>query len=373
MRSKRTTAVALGATAVTVALGAGVLVAAEAQSSGDVGESIDEFFAESLPEDASLSVVAGHAGDQVYCEGFGQSDRENGVAADCDTVYDIGSVTKQFTGAAVLKLEMDGELSVDDPVSKFFDSVPDDKRDITVHQLLTHTSGLVDQLGDDYDPIGRDELLEAAAESKLLWPPGTAHSYSNLGYSVLAAIVEEVSGLSYDEYLNEKLFAPAGMTQTGYTVPEFDQNKVAQQYDANDEPQGKPNELPWAEDGPYWNLRGNGGILSTAADMFAWQQALAGEDVLSAEAKEKLFEAHVPEEDDGDTYYGYGWVIFDAEGNKVAWHNGGNGFSFADALIDLDEGHFVFWNTNQVEKKGQWNLEELDVVSEVYRILREAG
>ena len=322
--------------------------------------SVEEFLDDTLPDEASGTVVAARDGEIAHCRGFGLADREAKVAAGCDTAYDIMSMTKQFTAAAILKLEMMGKLSVSDPMSKFVGPVPDDKHAITVHHLLTHTSGLTDQLGGDYEALSREEMLEGALESELRSAPGTEYSYSNLGYSILAAIVEKASGTSYEKFLASNLFEPAGMSQTGYVLPEWKPNRVAVEYDENGEPKGKPFDHPWAEDGPYWNLRGNGGMLSTARDMFRWHAALRREEILSKSAKDKMFEPHVPEEEGGESYYGYGWVVSPTDEGRIVWHNGGNGWSFGFMARFLDQDAMVFWVSNHAYKEGEWNLEELE-------------
>jgi CubicO group peptidase (beta-lactamase class C family) len=338
---------------------------------GATGESIDEFLTGVVPDGASLTVLAARGGEIVYGKGFGLADREAGSAAGLDTAYDIGSVTKQFTAAGILRLEMAGELATTDPLTRFYDNLPDDKRDITLHHLLTHTAGLVEQLGDDYEATSRDDLLAGAARSALLRSPGTEYRYSNLGYSVLAAVIEQVSGTGYERYLAEQLFGPAGMAQTGYVLPEWNPEQVAMEYDRHGAAQGRPHEHPWDVDGPYWNLRGNGGILSTARDMFRWHLALEGSDVLSEAAKAKLFEPHVLE-DNGETHYGYGWVIVSEGDERIAWHNGGNGWSFTDYLRSVDAGGLaVFWATGHVERAGSWQLEDLDLLSEIVNRLRD--
>ena len=122
------------------------------------------------------------------------------------------------------------------------------------------------------------------------------------------------------------------------------------------EPKGKPFDHPWAEDGPYWNL--NGGLLSTAHDMFRWHAALRGDQVLSKSAKDKLCKPHVPEEEGGDSYYGYGWVVAPTDGGRVVWHDGGNGRSLGVVARFLDQGAMVFWVSNHAYKDGEWNLEK---------------
>ena len=145
------------------------------------------------------------------------ADRAAGVSAGCDTVYDIGSLTKQFTAAAVVKLEMLGRLDVHQPISDWLGPVPADKAGITVQQLHTHTAGLVDALGDDYQPLTHRQLVTRALASPLRAAPGTSYHYSNVGYSLLAVIIERASGTSYERFLARHLFRPAHMTQTGWS------------------------------------------------------------------------------------------------------------------------------------------------------------
>jgi CubicO group peptidase (beta-lactamase class C family) len=324
--------------------------------------SVARFLDRTLPEGASGTLAAARDGELVHCDGFGMADREARVAAGCDTVYDIQSITKQFTAAAILKLEMMGELRVSDPISEHLGPVPADKREITLHHLLTHTAGLPAALGGDYQPLSREQMVAEALESKLRSRPGATYHYSNLGYSLLAAIVEKASGMGYEEFLAEHLFAPAGMTQTGYVLPEWRPDQVAVEYDARGEPQGRPFDHPWAEDGPYWNLRGNGGLLTTALDMFRWHLALDGEEVLDQRAKEKLFHPYVLEFEGGDSYYGYGWVVQRSDDHgRFVWHDGGNNWSYSLFTRFLGEGVMVFWTTNSCRDEAEgWNLPRLE-------------
>ena len=115
-----------------------------------------------------------------------------------------------------------------------------------------------------------------------------------------------------------------------------------------------------AEDSPYWNLRGNGGLLSTAHDMFRWDRALGGATVLDQRATEELFRPRVLEEAGGESSYGYGWVVLDTDHGPVAWHNGGNGWSYGEYVRLLDDDVMVFWVTNRYQDEaGGWNLERL--------------
>ena len=324
------------------------------------GRSVHRFLQSTLPAGASGTFAAAHGGQRAYCGGFGLADRKARTRASCDTVYDVMSMTKQFTAATILKLQMMGKLEVTDPIGDYLGPVPEDKRAITVQQLLTHTSGLAEGLGDDYQRLSRRELVARAMRSELESEPGARYRYSNLGYSLLAAIVEEASGMDYERFMAKHLFKPAGMTDTGYVLPDWRRRQVAVEYDARGRSQGRPFDHPWAADGPYWNLRGNGGLLSTARDMIRWHRTLLGERVLDREAKEQLFEPRVLEEKGGEAYYGYGWVIADTDQGRVAWHNGGNAWSYGEFARLLDERAMVFWVTNRVKDADEgWNLERL--------------
>lgn len=324
-------------------------------------EAVAQFLHKNWPKGASGTVVTAKDGNLVGCQGMGQADQGAARAADCDTVYDIGSITKSFTAAAVLKLEMSGKLQVTDAIGAHLGGVPADKRGITIHHLLTHTSGLPEGIGDDYDPVSRDAVIATALATPLESAPGREFAYSNVGYSLLAAIVERASGFAYDEYLTRNLFQPAGMTRTGYALPDPRRGDVAVEYDEQGASQGRPFEHPWAPDGrPYWNLRGNGGLLSTARDMYLWYRALDGESVLNAAAKAKMFAPHVPEGGGSASSYGYGWTIAPTDDGPIATHDGGNGWSFARVLIRPGDRALVFWVTNTAIREGRWNLEDRD-------------
>jgi len=357
------------------------LAACEGEESGTPGDvertdpSVERFLEDTLPEGASGSLIAVRGGEVVHCNGFGLLDREARISAECDTVYDIQSITKQFTAAAILKLEMMGMLQTEDRISEYLGPVPEDKREITLHHLLTHTAGLIDGLGGDYQPVSRAQLVAGALESELRSSPGAEYHYSNLGYGLLAAIVEIVSGSGYEEFLAEHLFEAAGMTETGYVLPEWDRERVAVDYDARGSSHGRPFEHPWAADGPYRNLRGNGGLLTTAPDMFRWHLVLEGDVVLDREAKEKLFRAHVAADEGPGTSYGYGWVVERSDGEgRVVWHDGGNDWNFGIFRRLLDEGVMVFWVTNRYRDRNEgWNLFRLEpqVTSGVVALLRD--
>jgi CubicO group peptidase (beta-lactamase class C family) len=292
---------------------------------GDLGKKIDRYMQKAEANGYCGSALVARGENIILAKGYGLADRENRIKETADTVFSIGSITKQFTGAAILKLEMMGKLSVSDPIGKYWGDVPADKKEITLHHLLTHTAGFQGALGDDYDPIGREDFIKLALGSKLLFKPGERYEYSNVGFSLLGIIVELVSGEGYEDFLYEQLFNPAGMERTGYVRPGFAKTELAVGYRGG-ERWGTALARPWRPEGPGWHLRGNGGILSTVGDMHRWYLALQKDAVLSAEAKKKYFTPYVKEYPDGNSYYGYGWVIQKTErGSTLIWHNGGNG------------------------------------------------
>jgi CubicO group peptidase (beta-lactamase class C family) len=344
---------------VLVAVLAGALACSPAPASQPPPDPVGDYLARTLPDGFGGTVLAGRDGDVTYCEGFGEADHDAGTKATCDTVYDVMSITKQFTAAAILELEVTGELRVSDPISAYLGPVPADKQGITLHHLLSHTSGLVEGIGDDYDVISREDMLAGALASRLTSTPGEEFQYSNLGYSILAAVVEKVSGLGYEQFLAQRLFGPAGMRDTGYVLPRWDPKRIAVEYDETGTSQGRPNEHPWAADGPHWNLRGNGGMLSTARDMFRWHRALTDGTVLSAAARKELFTPRV-KIPGTDMMYAYGWAIREVPSGTVAWHTGGNDWSLAHFAMDLPDGAATYWVSNQAVSE-DWNLEDLEL------------
>lgn len=311
-----------------------------------LGEKLDAHMSRLEAYGFSGSLLVAKGGEVILDKGYGFADARRKSPFTPETAFDIGSITKQFTAAAILKLEMQGKLAVSDPVSKWFEGVPDDKKGMTLHHLLTHSAGLVDVLGDDYDEMPRERLVKEALGSKLLWAPGTRYEYSNVGYSLLAAVVELASGKPYEEYLRENLWKPAGMARTGYRLQE--KGQLAHGVYRENEDWGTPLDKAWAPDGPWWNLRGNGGVLSTTGDLYKWHQALEGEAILSKEAKAKMFTPHVPEDEEGHSHYGYGWAIFKTPRNtRLIAHNGGNGIFNADFRRYVDDGVVLIIGSNR--------------------------
>ncbi|MGH1488014.1 MAG: serine hydrolase domain-containing protein [Acidimicrobiales bacterium] len=320
-----------------------------------------EAYFEELEASGFGGVVAVRNGDDITTRAFGEADRENDIPMEAETVFDIASITKQFTAAAILRLEMEGRLSVDDTLGQHVPGLQDDQAAVTLHQLLTHTAGFPRDVGFDEEPIGRSDYLDRVDTTPLLHEPGDRYVYSNVGYALLGAVIEFETGEPYENYLRTALFEPAGMLDTGYVLPDWDGNTIAVGYDnASGDRFGRPNEQPWDVDGPYWNLRANGGILSTVADMLLWDEALLGDDVLDAAAKAKLFAPHVPIGPEGDVHYSYGWLIVPTPmGTPLITHNGGNLFFFADFLRFVEQDLTVFVASNSYQN------DDNDLASEV--------
>lgn len=299
-------------------------------------------------------VLVAKGDEPLFAEGFGLADRERGLRWTPATVSTIGSITKQFTAAAILKLEEDGKLSVTDPLSKYFDGVPADKSGITLHHLLTHSSGIEDPEDlDDWDPIPLPDYVRRVLAQPLRFKPGEGYIYANANFSLLGAIVEKLSGMGYERFLRERLLLPNGIYETGYTLPQWGEGRMAQGY-REEALWGTVLGRPMLADGPAWPLRANGGIHSTVYDMLRWARALLIGRVLTPASMKKLWAPHVSE--GGDTFYAYGWSIAKApDGTKIVTHNGGNGIYFADLAIVPDTGLVVFLMTNVIAQNRSAN------------------
>lgn len=314
---------------------------------GDLGHRLDDYLTRAEAFGFSGAILVASRGEIVFRKGYGEADREHQRHLTPDAVFDIGSITKQFTAAAILKLEEQDRLSVTDSIGRFFDGVPADKAGITLHHLLTHTAGLPEYSGDDYDLMSRDSVVRWALAVPLASPPGASYRYSNVGYSLLGAVVEIASGRPYEAFLQEALLAPAGMRETGYRLRRWAPERIAAAY-WGAERWGTPLERPWAPDGPSWNLRANGGILSTVDDLYRWHLALAGGRVLGTPSREKLFAPHARTDEAGRSHYGYGWSVTRTDrGTMLISHGGSNGYFSAEFRRYVDEGVVLIFLTNE--------------------------
>ncbi|HEY3287418.1 MAG TPA: serine hydrolase domain-containing protein [Gemmatimonadaceae bacterium] len=274
---------------------------------------------------------------------YGMANRAAGVVADTATVYNLGSITKQFTAAAILRLEELGKLRTTDSIARFFPDAPADKRAITLHQLLTHTAGFnSDYSPSDYEVTSRDEYVRRMFAAPLRTPPGSTHFYANAGYSMLAAIVEVVTGHVYETALRELVLEPAGMRETGYKAPGWPSARIAHGYQ-NGRDWGTIVDRIAPSDAPYWALRGNGGLHTTLSDMARWDAALNDARVLTDSSRRKFMTGYVNEGPEGDSQYAYGWAVMKTRrGTRLVTHNGGNGVYVAEFLRFVDDSVTIF-------------------------------
>jgi CubicO group peptidase (beta-lactamase class C family) len=277
-----------------------------------IKEGISEYLRRITPFGFTGTVLVGSGDEIIHSGGYGLANRNKQIENTPETYHDIGSLTKQFTAAGILRLEMEGKLTTEDSLDLFFEDLPPDKKTITLHHLLTHTSGIHDGEWDDYDVITKEQALARIFDT----PTNERENflYSNDGYTLLAAIIEKVTGQGYEEYLFHHLFKPAKMANTGYTIPRFIENQIANGY-VNELDCGNPLEKNY----PYWNLMGNGGMLSTADDLFKWHCALQGEQILSNTAKKKLLTPYLRD-------YAYGWKVHHSPEGMVMEHGGASSY-----------------------------------------------
>jgi len=302
--------------------------------SGPIGSSIDEYLSKTVPYGFSGAVLVARNGEELLNKGYGYAHRDKKIENTPSSVFSTGSVTKQFTAAATMKLEMIGKINTDDKLGKYFPTLPKDKEEVTLYHLLTHTSGLPLALsGDDFSLISREEYLKKSLNAELEFEPGTAFNYSNVGYILLAMIIEDQSGLNYEAFLQKHLFGPARMTQTGYRIPDWSRKNFVHIYKGS-----KDNCTTEKFTKPTWHLIGNGGILSTTGDMHKWLLALDGDSILSKSAKAKMF---TPFKND----YGFGWDVLDD--GALRQHNGGSSLgNGAELRWFVEDGLFTMIFTN---------------------------
>ncbi|MBK7522646.1 MAG: serine hydrolase [Saprospiraceae bacterium] len=327
---------------------------------------IETFLSEFEKVGFSGTVLVELNGNKVISKGYGYRNAELKEKNTPNTIFDIGSLTKQFTAAAILKLEMQGKLSTSDTITKYFQNVPVDKSTITIHDLLRHQSGLQSNVGEDYDPITETAFLDSLMISPLQFKIGSDFSYSNIGYSLLALIIEKVSGQTYEQYLYEKLWKPSGMEVTGYSRPNFNTVLIAMGYGKNYTIWGKPTDKKWNGNAPYYHLLGNGGILSTTEDMYKWHQSLMSENILSKVAKEKLYHPLIRANENSNAIYAYGWDVYMTNRNTFrVWHNGTNNIFYADFMRFIDENITLILMSNKTFRgTDQLNFEIAKIIFE---------
>lgn len=280
------------------------------------------------PGAVGITVAVARGEEFVYRKAYGFADLEFAVNADEETLFRIGSVTKQFTAASILKLAERGKLSIDDPLTKFLPDYPTHGREITLRHLLTHTSGITNytDLGPEWErlkslELSDDELVAMWKDKPLDFEPGSRWSYSNSGYYLLGMVVARVSGKPWAEFLRETFLDPLKLTRTRYdSNAELLPNR-AQGYAfdkdvfTNDDPIGMSQ--PGAA----------GALISTAGDLVRWQQALVAGRAVKPESYEEMTMPFFLS-DGHETRYGMGLQLDLRDGQRRVWHGGGiNGFN----------------------------------------------
>ena len=317
----------------------------------DTFTKIDNYLSNGTSNGFSGAILVSKEGELIINKGYGVANKNINTFNNPNTIFDIGSNTKQFTSAAILKLVEQKKLNVTDSLSKYFTELPIEKQSITIHQLLTHSAGFLESLGRDFSEISQKDFFEKLFASKLLSEPGEKYSYSNTGYSILGRIIELASGQSYEAFLNEHLFTPAGMLQTGYLLPKWDTLQISRGYNRNILDAGSTIARYQETGDVNWHLKGNGGINSTQNDVLLWYTALKSNIILTPESFVKLTTPYVSSPK-GTFSYGYGWGIKNSEDNTLRLsHNGSNG-AFAHSIIWYpEEDLFIVYATNANSSK----------------------
>jgi len=279
-------------------------------------------------------VVVVRDGNPELVRGYGLADVQAKTPITAETAFDLASLTKQFTAAAILVLVQQGKLSLSDPLAKWCREFSGDATGITIRQLLNHTSGLQDYVGlfvakrGDFDaqpswtepeedePTSADALRLIASQDALEFTPGSKFEYSNSGYVVLGQIVERASGMRLAEFLDREVFKKLGMTRTGL-VDERRQPVLRRAHSYL-----RKSDTTDVDYTPLNRIYGDGNVNTTAADMVKWLAPLGGNSVLSAESRKMSWTP--PALTGGEVSdYGFGWVIGEHDGETEVSHEGG--------------------------------------------------
>jgi CubicO group peptidase (beta-lactamase class C family) len=265
-------------------------------------------------------------GHIIKARGYGVANVELNVPATAETIFQTGSVGKQFTATAVMMLVQDGKLGLDDKISRYFPEAPPAWQDITVRHLLTHTSGIADYGAEENTmtkgvidfrkDYTEDELVRIFAALPLDFPPGTKWSYSNTGYVLLGVLIHRVTGQFYGDVLQERIFKPLGMTATRI-ISEAD--IIPHRSSGYRLAGGVLKNQEWVS--PSLNTTADGALYTNVLDMAKWDSALTTTRLLPAASLAMMW---TPVRlNDGQTYpYGFGWEIASVNGHRLVEHDG---------------------------------------------------
>src|SRR5262245_7719131 len=275
----------------------------------DLAEAIDVLLTEVYkPDGPGAAVVVVKDGRVLFRKGYGMANLELGVPIAPDMVFRLGSITKQFTAVAILMLAEQGALALDDDITAFFPDYPTHGHTITVEHLLTHTSGIRSYTGmPEWLPLWRkdftvDELIDFFKHQPMDFAPGEKWSYNNSGYILLGAIIEKVSGKTYEQFLQQQIFEPLGMRQSYYDSTSRIIPRRVSGYSKG--PEGYENAPYLSMTQPY----AAGALASSVDDLALWDAALYGDRLIKPETLRRAFTSSTLN-DGGATGYGYGWGI----------------------------------------------------------------
>lgn len=327
----------------------GVSISAQSKlSEKQIAEKVDEYMNAASRVDRFIgSVLVAKDGKPILIKGYGMANIELGVANSPQTVFRIGSITKQFTSMAIMILQERGKLSAGDPVCKYFENCPAAWQPLTLRHLLSHTSGITNYtnfpgfIKTAAIPTTTAEVIERFKDKPLEFTPGEKYAYSNSGYYLLGVIVEKVSGKSYADFLQENIFAPLGMKNTLYDDPARIIKNRADGYLLKGE--DLTNSAPIDMSVAY----AAGALMSTVEDMLIWDQALYTEKLVSRKTLDEIF---TPVKGN----YGYGWSI-GKKGEHARIAHGGNiyGFSAYFARFPDDRLTIIVLSNNQSASGGE--------------------
>ncbi|MEH6421183.1 serine hydrolase domain-containing protein [Pseudomonas sp. CGJS7] len=309
------------------ALGLGVLLSACASAPAPVGgasselsSDVDALMADYQGKAPGASVLVLRDGKPLLRRGYGMAVLETGEAATPLSNYRLASVTKQFTAAAILLLAQDGKLSLDDPIKRWLPTLPRSADAITIRQILSHTSGLIDYedvMGEGFDAGDKqmhdlDVLRVLETQDRGYFAPGKGYRYSNSGYALLALTVQRASGQSFADFLRERIFRPLGMNDTvAYERGVSEVTHRAYGYSFENGAWSRTDQSSTSA------VLGDGGIYSSIDDLARWDAALYDDRLLSEQSRKLAFSAHTPT-DVAEVEYGYGWRIT----GETLWHSG---------------------------------------------------
>jgi len=295
----------------------------------------------------SGSVLIARNGEVLLTKGYGFADREHKISNTPQTKFRLGSITKQFTAMAIIILEAQDKLDVQDPICKYLTECPEAWETITIHHLLTHTSGIPNFTDfPDYSrtsatPSPPEETIDRFQDEPLDFQPGERWSYGNSGYILLGHIIERVSSQSYEEFLQENIFTPLQMTNTGY---DHNQDDLAVGYKSIF---SKADFIDMSI--PY----SAGGLYSTVEDLYKWDQAFYTKQLLPQDYLDQIFAAHVAIPNSDGMAYGYGWMVGLEDGRQIITHGGGiEGFVTNIARYPQDKTVIIILSNQQYTSIG---------------------